>query len=196
MDVRTMDLDLYSFVYRGVLADESVRRILPSPEGESAETDADIRRRMPLEMLEDDLVLGARKMAWVYVAIAAFENGARKFIEERLLEKAGADWWEKTVSSTIKTQAENRKKEEEQIRWHGARGSSPVAYVQLGDLATIIQNNHEAFKDFIPSVEWAREIFRTLERSRNVIMHSGQLKMRDVERVAMNIRDWLRQVGA
>ena len=47
----------------------------------------------------------------------------------------------------------------------------------------------------VPSVEWAREIFRSLERSRTVIMHSGQLKMGDVERVAMNIRDWLRQVG-
>jgi hypothetical protein len=66
----------------------------------------------------------------------------------------------------------------------------------LGELAVIIQNNHEYFKDFIPSVEWAREIFRTLERSRNVIMHSGQLQMGDVERVAINIRDWLVQVGA
>jgi hypothetical protein len=71
-----------------------------------------------------------------------------------------------------------------------------LAYAQLGDLASIIQNNSDAFKDFIPSIEWAREIFRTLERSRNVIMHGGQLKMGDVERVAMNIRDWLLQVGA
>jgi hypothetical protein len=29
-----------------------------------------------------------------------------------------------------------------------------------------------------------------------VIMHSGQLTLSDVERVAMNIRDWIRQVGA
>jgi len=27
-------------------------------------------------------------------------------------------------------------------------------------------------------------------------MHSGQLTLADVERVAMNIRDWVRQVGA
>jgi hypothetical protein len=47
----------------------------------------------------------------------------------------------------------------------------------------------------IPTFEWAREIFRTLARSRNVIMHSGQLTLADVERVAMNIRDWMRQVG-
>jgi hypothetical protein len=134
-------------------------------------------------------------MAWVYTAIAAFENSVRAFIEERLLEKVGATWWDTAVSVQTKTDAEKRKKDEEQIRWHGSRGTSPLAYVQLEDLVLIIQNNHAHFKDMIPTVEWAREIFRTLTRSRNVIMHSGQLTLADVERVAMNIRDWLRQVG-
>ena len=107
----------------------------------------------------------------------------------------GANWWDSAISAEIRSQADKRKKDEEQIRWHGSRGTSLLSYVQLGDLASIIQSNHAAFKELIPSVEWAREIFRSLERSRNVIMHSGQLKMGDVERVAMNIRDWLRQVG-
>ncbi|HEY0681073.1 MAG TPA: Swt1 family HEPN domain-containing protein [Steroidobacter sp.] len=188
-------LDLYSFVYRGVLAEESLRRSIPSSDNDPNEPEEDVRRRMPLESIDDGLVLAARKMAWIYVAIAAFENSVRVFVGERLLEKVGEDWWDSVVSNEIRTQAEKRKKDEEQIRWHGARGTSPLSYVQLGDLASIIQNNHIAFKELIPSVEWAREIFRSLERSRNVIMHSGQLKMGDVERVAMNIRDWLRQVG-
>jgi hypothetical protein len=50
-------------------------------------------------------------------------------------------------------------------------------------------------KELIPSVERAREVFRSLECSPNVIMHSGQLKLADVERVAMNIRDWVQPVG-
>jgi len=188
-------MDIYSFVYRGVLADEAIRRTLPPAEEGAKEPEADIRRRVPLDMLDDDLVAAARKMAWVYVAVAAFESGVRKFVEERLLEKIGADWWTTSISTSIKTEAERRKKDEESIRWHGSRGTSMLAYVQLGELANIIQNNHESFADLIPSVEWAREIFRSLERSRNVIMHSGQLTIADVERVAMNIRDWLRQVG-
>jgi hypothetical protein len=188
-------MDLYSFVYRGVLADEAVRRATPSPERDSNEPEDDIRRRMPLALLDDAMVIGSRKMAWVYVAIAAFENGVRAFIEERLLEKVGANWWDTAVSADIKKQADTRRKDEELIRWHGSRGSSQLSYVQLGDLALIIQNNHAMFKDLIPSVEWARELFRSVERSRNVIMHSGQLKMGDVERVAMNIRDWVQQVG-
>lgn len=188
-------LDLYSFVYRGVLADEALRRAIPSQESSPNEPEEDVRRRMPLESMDDGLVLGARKMAWVYVAVAAFENSVRAFVEERLVEKVGDNWWDSAVSNEIRTQAEKRKKDEEQIRWHGARGNSQLSYVQLGDLASIIQNNHAVFKELVPSVDWAREIFRSLERSRNVIMHSGQLKMGDVERVAMYIRDWLRQVG-
>jgi hypothetical protein len=188
-------MDLYAFVYRGILAEEAIRKALPVQESDSHEPEIDIRRRMPLEMLDDGVVLAARKMAWVYVAIASFENSVRSFMEERLLEQIGANWWDTAVSAEIKKQVETRRKDEEQIRWHGSRGSSPLAYVQLGDLAVIVQNNHAVFKELIPSIEWAREIFRSLERSRNVIMHSGQLKMADVERVAMNIRDWIRQVG-
>lgn len=189
------EIDVYSFVYRGILADEALRHTVPSQQKDSSEPEEDIRRRMPLESIDDALVAGARKMAWVYVAIAAFENSVRAFVEERLVEKIGANWWDSAVSTEVRTQADKKRKDEEQIRWHGSRGTSPLSYVQLGDLALIIQNNHAAFKELIPSVEWAREIFRSLERSRNVIMHSGQLKLGDVERVAMNIRDWLRQVG-
>jgi hypothetical protein len=188
-------MDLYSFVYRGVLAEEAIRHALPPLDQTSREPEEDIKRRLPLQALDDSLVLAARKMAWVYVAVAAFENGVRTFIEERLLEKVGANWFDSAISNDIKKQVESRRKDEEQIRWHSARGSSPLAYVQLGDLASIIQNNHTHFKELIPSLEWAREIFRSLERSRNVIMHSGQLKLADVERVAMNIRDWVQQVG-
>lgn len=189
-------VDLYSFVYRGILASEAIRRARGADAEDPKLPEADIERRMPLEILEDAYVASARRMAAVYTAIAAFENSVRAFIEERLLEKVGANWWDTAVSSSIKTEAERRKKDEEQIRWHGPRGTSTLAYVQLEDLALLIQNNHTHFKDLIPTVEWAREIFRTLARSRNVMMHSGQLTLADVERVSMNIRDWVRQVGA
>jgi hypothetical protein len=45
-------------------------------------------------------------------------------------------------------------------------------------------------------VEWATSIFASIERSRNVIMHSGVLDIEDVERLGINIRDWIKQVGS
>lgn len=185
---------LYAFVLKGDVAQDAVdRELMRSREGASDDVET-LAARLPFDLLPDDAVQSARKMAAVYTAIAAFENAARKFIQDRLLEEVGANWWD-TVPSAIQKSAEKRKEEEDQIRWHGARGASLIYYTQLGDLANILQNNTEHFKDHIESVEWARQIFRSLERSRNVIMHSGELSMNDLERVAMNIRDWLRQVG-
>lgn len=187
--------DLYSFVYRGVLAAEAIRHAVPQSSQEQKEPEEDVRRRLPFDLFDDAIVSNARKMASVYIVIASFENSVRAFIHGRLVEKIGPNWWDTNVSDPVRKRAEARRKEEEQIRWHGARGVMLLDYVELGDLASIIQNNHDKFVPLVPTVEWARELFKTLERSRNVIMHSGQLTMGDVERVAMNIRDWVTQVG-
>jgi molecular chaperone DnaK (HSP70) len=45
------------------------------------------------------------------------------------------------------------------------------------------------------SARKAKEIFDAIERSRNVIMHSGTLGKRDVARVGSLINDWSRQVS-
>jgi len=185
---------LYAFVLKGDIAQDSADRELARSREDPGDTLGELALRLPFDLLDDEIVQSARKMAVIYTAIAAFENSARKFIQDRLLEEVGANWWD-TVPAGIQRSAEKRKEEEDQIRWHGARGSSMIYYTQLGDLASILQNNIEHFKDHIESPEWARQIFRALERSRNVIMHSGELSMNDIERVSMNIRDWLRQVG-
>ncbi|WP_337598957.1 Swt1 family HEPN domain-containing protein, partial [Hominilimicola sp.] len=80
-------------------------------------------------------------------------------------------------------------------RWHAQRGDSLINYTEFGDLASIMNNNLELFSDHIVSIEWARNIISTIERSRNVIMHSGELSPRDIERIGINIRDWISQVG-
>jgi hypothetical protein len=65
----------------------------------------------------------------------------------------------------------------------------------MHDLVPIINGNWPSFEDLLHDIDWVRQIFRSLERSRNVIMHSGQLSMDDIERVGVFIRDRLRQVG-
>jgi HEPN superfamily Swt1-like protein len=135
-------------------------------------------------------------VASVYVAIAAFENTVREFVAKRLLEIEGADWWTKVVSEKIRTKADTRKEEESKVRWHTPRGDEPINYTEFGDLPSIIGQNWPRFEDHLQSQDWVRQIILTLERSRNVIMHSGELGMVDVERVATSIRDWIRQVGA
>ena len=187
---------LYSFIMRGELAKVS----LSSTEALSRHHSSDFIvqdyiKSLSLDLLDDEYVNAAKLMATVYTAIAAFENTVREFVVKILIENKGENWWEDFVSERIRNKAESRKAEEDKIRWHTQRGDSLINYTEFGDLASIMNNNFELFSDHIVSIEWARNIISTIERSRNVIMHSGELSPRDIERIGINIRDWISQVG-
>lgn len=158
--------------------------------------DADVADRLSLEVLDETHVAAAKLMAAVYVAVAAFENSARELVTTVLREAIGDEWWEKAVSSQIQKSCRTRQEDEEKHRFHTQRGASPINYTDLKNLANVIRANQEHFTDFLPSPEWATAIFDTIDRSRNVIMHSGTLDPEDIARLGMNLRDWVKQVGA
>jgi hypothetical protein len=187
----------YEFVFRGLLAEEALddagrpSRIRPGM------FDADIADKLSLDVLGEEHVNAGKLMAAVYVAVAAFENSARELVTTVLREAVGDDWWENAVSSTIRTRCKARQDDEAKHRFHTQRGDAPINYTDLAQLGNIVRQNPEHFvPDFLPSVEWADAIFDAIERSRNVIMHSGTLDLEDVERLGMNVRDWVKQVGA
>jgi len=187
---------LYEFVFKGLLADEALDRAGRQSKNLTGYLDVEVARVLSVELLDEQLVLSAKRMAAIYTAIAAFENSVRKLILTLLLEEVGESWWEKCVSERIRKKAETRRREEEKIRWHTQRGQDLLNYTELGDLANIIRNNWDRFEPYIRSAEWATSLFDVIERSRNVIMHSGTLDMRDIERIGINIRDWIKQVGS
>ncbi len=193
-----MDEDrLYSFVMRGELTKISLNRAGVLSKYSTSEVLAqEYINCLSLELLDDECVSNAKEMATVYTAIAAFENMVRQFVVKILLEHKGENWWEECVSEKIRKFAESRKHEEEKIKWHTPRGDSMINYIEFGDLISIMQQNFDLFEVHIISIDWARQIIQTLERSRNVIMHSGQLGKKDIERIGTNIRDWVSQVGA
>jgi hypothetical protein len=188
--------EIYEFVYRGHLADEALdhagrHRSSPSRHDHEAVADA-----LSLRLLDDELVAAADRMATVYTAVAAFENSVRSLVSSALLEEFGDNWWDTCVSSSIRNRAEKRSEDEEKHRFHTQRGDSPINYTELKDLLNIIRANWSPFEAHIPTPEWAGSIFDAVERSRNVIMHSGTLDDEDIARVGINIRDWVKQVGA
>ena len=187
---------LYEFVFRGQLAEQALDaagRPHPRP---SDFLEADVFDKVALDLLDPQFVEPASLMAVVYTAIAAFENTVRALVRKTLLEEKGADWWDTCVSNNVRTKAKKRQEEEERHRFHTQRGDDPISFIDLSDLLNLIRANEEVFEPFLPSPEWARSIFDAVERSRNVIMHSGRLDPEDIERVGINIRDWTRQVGA
>jgi hypothetical protein len=150
---------------------------------------------LSIDQLDESLVAAARRMASVYIAIAAFEATAREFVSKVLIETRGEGWWQQAVPERVRAKAESRREEESRYRWHTPRGDAPLTYTDFGELISIIVNNWDVFEVHLSSQEWVKQLLQTLERSRNVIMHSGQLGEADVERVGAAIRDWIRQVG-
>lgn len=186
---------LYDFVYRGMLTEEALDAA-GRKNGFSAPVEIDqISEALSLELYEEDYIGPARAMAIVYTAIAAFENSVRRFVYKVLIDKFHENWWEEGVSSKIRTFAESRRDEEEKTKWHGTRGEGLLSYTELGHLPNIMQQNWDDFEPYVRRIDWATSIFSTLERSRNVIMHSGVLALPDIERLGILMRDWNTQVG-
>jgi hypothetical protein len=184
--------ELYAFAYRGLLARQAAEDTHGAKGANKAEH---IASRLPFRLIDETAVVRAKEMAIVYTVIAAFENVAREFIEKRLIEEVGDSWWEKCVPDKRREKAESRRNEENRIRWHAKRGDSPLQYTELEDLSAIIVTQHDHFVAIIEDLEWVKQIFKTVERSRNIIMHSGYLEAEDIERLGISLRDWLTQVG-
>ena len=88
-----------------------------------------------------------------------------------------------------------RMEEDAKFRWHSSRGGTEITYCDFGDLSAIIVTNWPVFEPVIANMEWAKAVLNTLEKSRNIVMHGGVLAKEDIERIGMNVRDWVRQTG-
>lgn len=187
--------EVYDFVFKGLLTEEALDRSGRKNRHGIEMADEEIAETLSISLLPPDLVNESRQMAMVYIAVAAFENAVRELIAGVLLENKGENWWEECVSSKIKGPAKKRKDEELKIKWHTQRGTDLINYTTMSNLTAIMRNNWEHFEPFVQSIEWATNILDAVERSRNVIMHSGVLERGDIERLGIFLRDWVKQVG-
>lgn len=185
---------LYEFIFRGILTDEALDRQGRRTLKTASLSEAEVAESLSIQYLDDELVNQAKSMSIVYIAIAAFENSVRDLVAGIMIEGKGERWWSQ-VPKVIRENAEKRMEEEKKVRWHTQRGLDPINYTTLGNLITIMRHNWPLFEPHIRVLEWASNVFDAVERSRNVIMHSGTLEREDIERLGIYIRDWIKQVG-
>jgi len=187
--------DLYTFVYRGVLTDESLDKAGRMARATFGSADAErVKTALSFELLDAERLANAERMAIVYTAIHAFENTVRDFVVAGMAEAHEEEWWSK-VPPKVQGKAKSRIENEAKFRWHGSRGGSEIEYCDFGDLSSIIVTNWEVFEDLLTDMEWVKATLSILERSRNIAMHGGMLARQDIERIGINIRDWIRQAG-
>lgn len=187
--------EAYDFVFRGQLTEAALDRAGRKKRHDLSVDAEALRKTLGVDVLDSEFVRSAERMSLVYVTVAAFENSARDLVTKVLLETDGEDWWQICVSERIKTDARRRMEAEQQVRWHVQRGGQPINFTMLPNLANIIANNIEKFEAYLPDIEWVKSVFDVVERSRNVIMHSGVLSDRDMARLGSLIRDWNSQVS-
>ena len=187
--------EIYNFVYKGILTDESLDKAGRKRKKLFGQEEADnMRRLLSYEMLDQELIVNAEKMSVIYIAIHTFENMVREFVKNALIEVYQEEWWNK-VSGDIRKKANGRMEDDAKFRWHGTRGGTEIEYCDFGDLSSIIVSNWSIFEEIIVNQDWVKSLLSVLERSRNIIMHGGILANQDIERIGINIRDWIRQVG-
>jgi hypothetical protein len=197
-----MKSDLYSFAFRGLLAEaalDKLGRMRYSPE--ALYYSEEIAKKLYLSEIDEKYVQQSKSMITVFTAITAFENATREFVYSVLTDAYKHEWWEKGVQNSIREKAQTRKDAESKVKWHVNRGDAMMSFLEFGDLPKIMcsQGNWQYFEPYFgfPNChEWVRSIFEDIEKSRNVIMHSGVLDDFDIARVGMNIRDWLHQINA
>ena len=194
-----MKSDIYSYVFRGKLAEEALDkagRLKYYPE--AIYFSEEVAKKLNLHEIDEKYVQRSKSMITVFSAITAFENATRDYVYRVLFDAYKADWWSKGVQGTVRSRAESRKEKESKIRWHVNRGDEMMSYLDFGDLSKTMTStdNWLLFEPDLVNQEWVKNLFDDIETSRNVIMHSGVLDEYDISRLGMNIRDWLRQINA
>jgi hypothetical protein len=185
---------IYEFTFKGLLTEEALDNAERKTSRSLALTQEQISKSLSIDLMDEDLTKAARQMSIVYTATASFENSVRELVAGILLEKVGENWWSK-VTKGIRELAEKRMDDEKKAKWHTQSGQDPINYTTLNNLSALMRHNWAHFEPHIHDLEWATAIFDAIERSRNVIMHSGQLEKEDIERLGIYIRDWVKQVG-
>jgi hypothetical protein len=163
------------------------------------------KRRQPVSIrkkvvqtlgLTSNLSREAQRMAETYPDMYLYENLVRHTVMTVLEKKHGKQWWiqPNVVSKTIRDTVEDRRKFEDEKRWHSRRGSHEIFYTNFGDLRTIILNNIKLFKPVLGDLEINADMKR-LELSRNIIAHNNPLPPREIQRIKMALEDLQKQLG-
>ncbi len=186
------------FVFRGLLFESEAAAFRRA----GIRVGADLGQSEQLLLLEALSPFGVKRrndaleMARLYSVLHAFENEVRSLIRDTLDETVGANWWDtEAVPSKVRSIAESRQKTAEKDSWlEGAKGDR-LEFVDFGDLASIIIQNWEHFKDAMPSQDWIRQRMTELEKARNFVAHNRMLLPSEFQRIYMYISDWNKVVG-
>ena len=98
-----MSKDLYSFVFRGQLAEEALDKAgRKKYSTEEAFFSEELAKKLHFDEIDSKYVEQSKTMLTVFATITAFENATREFVYSVLFEKHKNDWWSKGVQKSVR----------------------------------------------------------------------------------------------
>ena len=117
-----------------------------------------------------------QSMTNAYRSLFIVENHLRKFIEIKLMDYYGVDWWGKGVSGALHDRADKRKHDEQRQGWQISITENNLEYLEFPDLSKIINNNwNYIFKPIFSDQSKIVLPLTELEEIRNAIAHTRTL---------------------
>lgn len=190
-------LHLRDFLFRGLMFEaeaETLRKAgieIGAPDAIATESRllADVISPFSIELRAEAL-----EMSRLYALLYCFENAVRELITTRMTEVHGPDWWTK-VSAKVQKKASDRRKSAVDNTWLEGESTRLIAFIDFGDLSSIITDNWADFQDLIPSQAWLRQRFDEMEAARNFVAHHRLLQQSEFQRLYMYVGDYNKQVG-
>lgn len=192
----SINKDIRDFLFRGLMFESEASRFQKAgieigADSSSAEESLLKEALTPFGISRRNQAL---EMARIYAVIYCFENEIRDFIRAVLEEKEGPDW-EGKLPAGIKRFAESRQTTSLKDSWLEGEKSDLLGFADFGNLAQLIIEKWEYFKDIIPTQHWLKQRMDELEKSRNFIAHNRMLLPSEFQRIYMYINDWNRVIG-
>lgn len=133
-----------------------------------------------------------------YPLLYVFENSVREFIDGHLTAAYGRDWHldADIVRRDTREKVERNRNSEAKTRYHSSRRARFIYYTDIGDLVLIYRSRKgvKVLQPLFPSDSWFPSTVEKIEASRHVVAHMNPIRRRDIDRIRINLEDWLDQV--
>lgn len=133
----------------------------------------------------------AAEMSQHYELFYCLENGIRTLLATTLQAIHGDNWWDKTVSDSVKNNAIENIKREKEIGVT-PRSEHEIDYTTFGELGEIVRQNWDDFGSIFSSQKAFNRIMTNLNNLRGPIAHCCPLAEDEVVRLRLTISDWYR----
>ncbi|MEW9595139.1 Swt1 family HEPN domain-containing protein [Bacillus toyonensis] len=147
------------------------------------------------KILPEDIREKGLYMSETYTYLYLVENSLRVFIENVARESFGEEYFKKlTIPNSLRNTISTRKEKEQNQKWLSVRGNNDLFYLDFKDIATLISNNWDLFKEYFPSQDFVIQKIIEMADCRNLIAHNSFIAKSERDLIKVYYNSILKQI--